>query len=181
MSAPMNRATLAPGHDPAHTYTYIYVNDKRISIAALLAMNALAATWVNARGCTGLTALDLPAATTVYASGCTGLTALTLPAATTVYASGCTGLTALDLPAATWVDARGVDCSPCVIQGGTDARGYDFVGVRLSTGWRVFAGCRNKSFDEAVAHWSRPGAAPGCLALVERIIVEAARRDGAAA
>ncbi len=98
-----NRITLAEGCDP--TRTYLDVNSKRVSVAAFLAAEVPAGTWVDARGCTGLTSLDLPAAHRVDARGCTGLTSLDLPAATWVYASGCTGLTSLDLPAATWVGA----------------------------------------------------------------------------
>lgn len=52
---------------------YIYVNEKRISVAAMLAMDKMAIRTVDARGCTGLAQLDLPAATRVYARGCTGL------------------------------------------------------------------------------------------------------------
>jgi hypothetical protein len=151
-----NRVTLAPGHNPEKTY--LYVNKKRVSVAALLALDLPAATTVYAIGCTGLTALDLPAATTVYVSGCTGLTALDLPAATTVYVSGCTGLTA-------------------AVFAGRDSRGYDFVGLKLRGEWRVLAGCRNFSFRKARLHWARNAE---CLALVEKIAADAERRDDAA-
>jgi hypothetical protein len=115
--------------------------------------------WVNASGCTGLTSLDLPAATWVDASGCTGLTSLDLPAATTVDASGCTG-------------------APDVICAGADSRGYDFVGIKVRGAWGIFAGCRhNFDFDKARRHWRNK---PECLALVEKIIAEADRRDAAA-
>lgn len=35
--------------------SYIYVNDKRVSVAAFLAMDKMTVTTVNASGCTGLT------------------------------------------------------------------------------------------------------------------------------
>jgi hypothetical protein len=134
-----NRITLAEGCDP--TRTYLDVNSKRVSVAAFLAAEVPAGTWVDARGCTGLTSLDLPAATWVDASGCTG--------------------------------ASDVICA------GADIRGYDFVGIKLRGAWGIFAGCRrNFDFNKARHHWRNN---PGCLALVEKIVAEAAHRDFAAA
>jgi hypothetical protein len=134
-----NRITLAEGRDPAGTY--LVVNNKRVSVAAFLASDLAAATWVNASDCTGLTSLDLPAAITVDARGCTG--------------------------------ASDVICA------GADSRGYDFVGIKLRGAWGIFAGCRhNFDFDKSRLHWRNN---PECLALVEKIVAEAAHRDVAAA
>ena len=125
-------------------------------------------------GCTGLTAL--PAGLTVggslYLSGCTGLT--TLPAGLTVNGSldlyGCTGLTALPdgLTAGGALDLRGCTGLTNVIRGGTDARGYAFFGYRdAKRGFRVIAGCRNFSPDEARAHWPEGSE---CRVLAEGVI-----------
>ena len=132
----------------------------------LTTLDLPAATWVYAGGCTGLTTLDLPAATTVDAGGCTGLTTLDLPAATTVDAGGCTGLTTLDLPAATWVYAGGCTGLTNAVFAGSDIRGYGFIGLRLRGEWRVLAGCRNFSPEEAMRHWKQN---PECLALAESV------------
>ena len=74
--------------------------------------------------------------------------------ATNVDASGCTGLTSY-------------------IYGGTDIRGYCFVSLILRNERRVFAGCRNFSIRKARQHWENNAE---CLALVEKIAAEAARR-----
>ena len=58
--------------------------------------------------------------------------------------------------------------------GGTDRRGYQFHGARLRNGWRVLAGCRNFSPDEALAHWRNN---PECLALANEVI-EAVEQKG---
>ena len=50
---------------------------------------------------------------------------------------------------------------------GKDARGYEFFAVRLSTGPRVIAGCRNFSPAEARAHWPEGSE---CRALAEKCI-----------
>ena len=127
-----NRVELIPGADA--NKTFLYVNNKCVSVAALIAMGD-AATTVDASGCTRLTTLDLPAATTVYARGCTELTSY--------------------------------------IYGGTDIRGYHFVSLILRNERRVFAGCRNFSIRKARQHWENNAE---CLALVENIVAEAARR-----
>ena len=145
-----NRIELISGADPENTF--VYVNNKLISVAELIVMGNVA-TRVDASGCTNLTTLDLPAATWVDARGCTGLTTLDLPAATTVDASGCTGLTSY-------------------IYGGTDIRGYCFVSLILRNERRVLAGYRNFSIPEARQHWENN---VECLAFVEKIAAEAAR------
>jgi hypothetical protein len=115
-----NRVTLAEGCDP--TGTYLVVTYKRVSVAAFLAS---------------------------------------------------------DLPAATWVDASGCTGASDVICAGADSRGYDFVGIKLRGAWGIFAGCRhNFDFDKSRLHWRNN---PECLALVEKIVAEAAHRDVAAA
>ena len=40
-----------------------------------------------------------------------------------------------------------------VIDAGSDPRGYRFVGVRHSDGWRIAAGCRWFTITEAREHW----------------------------
>ena len=40
-----------------------------------------------------------------------------------------------------------------IIDAGQDPRGYRFVGVRHTDGWRVAAGCRWFTIAEARAHW----------------------------
>jgi len=50
---------------------------------------------------------------------------------------------------------------------GKDRRGYEFFAVRLATGPRVIAGCRNFSPTEARAHWVEGSQ---CRALAEQCI-----------
>ena len=50
---------------------------------------------------------------------------------------------------------------------GEDRRGYEFFAVRLATGPRVIAGCRNFSPTEARAHWVEGSQ---CRALAEQCI-----------
>jgi hypothetical protein len=97
--------------------------------------------------CPGLTALpDLPAATDVSVMNCPGLTALPdLPAATYVRVEDCPGLTALYV--------------------GTH-RGFQAYAVFIRGAWRVVAGCRNLTFDEAKAHWRSD---PAALAIVGKL------------
>ena len=81
--------------------------------------------------------------------GCTGLTALPegLIVGGSLDLSGCTGLAHLSV--------------------GKDARGYKWFGVRLTSGQRVIAGCRNFSPAEARKHWANR---PEQLALAEKAI-----------
>ena len=99
------RCTLKPGADPNNVF--IYVNYRRLSIAAFVAMDTLAGATVDASGCAALTELKAGNAKTVYASGCTALTALEAPNAKAVYASGCAALTELKAGNAKAVDASG--------------------------------------------------------------------------
>ena len=143
-----------------------------------------AATWVLVSDCPGLTALpEFPAATWVWVSACPGLTSLPdFPAATSVWVSACPGLTSLpDFPAATsvWVSAcPGLMDGPHVIVGGTDARRYQFLGLRVRGDWMVVAGCRNFTLDQAQKHWAvgGPSDRADCRALVEKIATEIRRR-----
>ena len=94
------------------------------------------------------------AATYVRVDNCPGLTALPeLPAATDVRVYNCPGLTALNA--------------------GSDHRGYQFVAVQIREQWRIIAGCRNYSLEDARAHW-RTNAE--CAALVEKLAAEIASR-----
>ena len=129
-------------------------------------------------GCPGLTALPagLTVSESLYLAGCTGLTAL--PAGLTVGGSldlsGCTGLTTLPdgLTVGGWLDLTGCTGLTNVIRGGADARGYEFYGYRdAKRGFRVIAGCRNFSPNEARAHWPEGSE---CRALAEGVIA----RDG---
>ena len=152
---------------------FLSVNGFSMSLAKLLE-NPTAATSVWVENCAGLTALpDLPAATYVWVMNCAGLTALPdLPAATYVRVENCAGLTALpDLPAATdvWV----MNCAGLTVAfAGKDTRGYGFYRLRMRGAWRIVAGCRIKSFTDALAHWGPGGAGdrPDCLALVQKLI-----------
>ena len=47
-------------------------------------------------------------------------------------------------------DLRGAKGAICL---GTDPRGYRFVGIRHDDGWRILAGCRWFTVEEAKAHW----------------------------
>lgn len=130
----MPTITLADGVDADRVY--IFVNGRRMSVAAVCVMDAKSITKVYARDCTSLTSLDLPAATYVYAGGCTSLDG--------------------------------------AIFAGKDERNYDFVGLRLRGEWRVLAGCRNFSPEDARFHWgsNSRSANPECLALAEKLIAQ---------
>lgn len=89
-------------------------------------------------------------------------------AATDVWVINNPGLTALpELPNATYV---WVENNPG-LTAGKDSRGYEFHGVNICGQWRVVAGCRNFSLDEARKHWGPGGYSDraDCLALVEKI------------
>jgi hypothetical protein len=116
---------------------------------------------------------------TVYASGCTGLTELKADNAEYVDASGCTGLTELKAPRAS---VERADDSYRYVCGGVDSRGYLFEGVRLREQWRIVAGCRNFSIDDARKHWGPNGCSnrKDCLALVEIIVTRITEQEQAA-
>ena len=184
------------------TKIFIYVNDKKTSLAAYLAMDPKTVKTVDAIGCTALTELRADAAKTVYAIGCTALTELRADAAEAVYANGCTALTELRADAAKTVYASGctaltelradaaktVYASGCtalrshkIIHGGTDKRGYGFSAINLRGAWRIVAGCRNFTPEQAIAHWSSPGKSAECLALAKELIAkidEQAKSEG---
>ncbi len=65
-----------------------------------------------------------------------------------------------------WLDLRGTEITN-VFYGSADRRGYQFFGAQLANGWRVLAGCRNYSPEEARSHWANN---PECLALAEAVI-----------
>jgi hypothetical protein len=119
----------------------------------------------------------LPAATVVRVDNCAGLTALPeLPAATVVWVDNCAGLTALpELPAATVV--RVDNCAG--LTAGKDSRGYQFFGLKIRGQWRVIAGCRNLSINDALEHWGPGGSSdrPECLAFVKKIAAAASESD----
>lgn len=81
-----------------------------------------------------------------------------------LYLSG-TGITALPegLHVGDWLFLSGTGIKPI----GKDKRGYEFFAVRIATGARVIAGCRNFSPAEARAHWKEGSE---CRALAEACI-----------
>ena len=147
---------------------FIYVNDRRVSLAEFKAMPADQVRTVYASGCTALTELKADAAKTVYASGCTALTELKADAAEYVDARGCTALTELKADAAR---VERSDDTFRYLAVGCDNRGFLFEGMRIRGQWRVVAGCRNFSIEDARKHWGKDGWSdrPDCLALVEKI------------
>jgi hypothetical protein len=56
-----------------------------------------------------------------------------------------------DLSGADLSVATGIKCL------GTDRRNYRFVAVRHDDGWRIVAGCRWFTIEEAIAHWGAKG------------------------
>ena len=58
-----------------------------------------------------------------------------------------------------------------IIPAGVDVRGYWFAAIRQGGEWRIRAGCRDFSVEEALSHWGPGGESdrPDCLALVEKI------------
>jgi len=102
-------------------------------------------------------------------------------AATDVWVDNCAGLTQLpDLPAATdvWVD----NCAGLTdyIDGGENPRGYKVFGTKIRGQWRIMAGCRNFSPEDARKHWgSGARKHAGCLAVAEKVIAEINRREAA--
>ena len=78
------------------------------------------------------------------------------------------------------VDLRGYNCTlpDWIISAGKDRRGYWFAALRIAGVWRVRAGCRDFSMDQALAHWGSGGQSdkPDCLALVENLASQIAAR-----
>jgi hypothetical protein len=142
-----------------------------------------AATVVRVENCAGLTELpDLPAAIDVRVENCAGLTELPdLPAATVVRVLNCAGLTELpDLPAA--IDVWVLNCAGLkgLVQGDENPRGYKVIGVKLRRQWRIIAGCRNFSIEDARHHWGKSARKhAGCLAVAERVIAQIEALDAA--
>jgi hypothetical protein len=161
---------------------FLNVNGRSMSLAKLV-KNPAIATVVRVLNCAGLSALpDLPNATVVWVDNCAGLSALPdLPNATDVWVLNCAGLSALpDLPNATvvWV----LNCAGLsALYAGKDSRNYQFYAVKIRGLWRVVAGCRNLSFDDARAHWGPGGVSnrPDCLALVEKLAVAVSESEAA--
>jgi hypothetical protein len=53
-----------------------------------------------------------------------------------------------------WTDLRWTKGYKCL---GVDPRGYHFFAVEHADGWRISAGCRWFTVDEAAAHWTKRG------------------------
>ena len=68
-----------------------------------------------------------------------------------------------------------------IISAGEDSRGYTFAAVLQDGEWRIRAGCRDFSIDEALEHWGPDGESdnPECLALVEKLKAEIKARNKA--
>ena len=149
------------------------INGETRSVAWLFA-NADTATYVWLFDLPGITHLpNMDAATEVWLDNLPDLTGLpSLNAATEVTLYNLPGLTNLpNLDAATNVY---LDTLPgiTVPYAGMDSRGCQFFVIRMRNEWRIIAGCRNFSFDEARKHWGPGGTSdrPDCLALVEKLI-----------
>jgi hypothetical protein len=111
-----------------------------------------AATQVYMENCPGLTALpDLPVATHVEVRDCPGLVRIGgMPVAARVWVRNCPGLIELpDLPVAARVEVWKCPRIPALHH---DPRGYALIRI----GDRYFAGCRNFTAAEAIAHWGAP-------------------------
>ena len=80
-----------------------------------------------------------------------------------------------------WADLEGFQGAlpPWLIDGGKDSRGYYFTGMLVAGEWRIRAGCRDFSLEEAREHWGARSASnrPDCLALVEKIAAEITKRE----
>ena len=149
------------------------VNGETRSVAWLFA-NADTATSVTLYNLPRLTNLpNLDAATNVYLDKLPGITSLpNLDAATEVLLKNLPGITSLPyLNAATYVWLNNLPGLTSAYAG-EDSRKYKFFVIRMRNEWRIIAGCRNFSFDEARKHWGPEGESdrPDCLALVEKLI-----------
>lgn len=98
-----------------------------------------------------------------------------------IYATGCTSLVNLHAPNAVYIYPTGCTALAGAIHGGMDSRGYHFFGLPQSGKYRIFAGCRNFTPEEALAHWGPGGPSdrPDCLALVQKIIAEIKMKEQA--
>ena len=58
------------------------------------------------------------------------------------------------------------------VAAGKDSRGYWFQPIRVHGQWRITAGCRNFSVEDARRHWGPDGVSDrsDCLALVEKCV-----------
>jgi hypothetical protein len=148
---------------------------------ALTELHAPKAEYINASGCAALTEINAPKAEYINATGCVSLTEVNASDAREVIAGGCVSLTKLNAPDAKYIHASGCTSLTDVIHGGKDSRGYHFFGLQQRGKYRIFAGCRNFTLEEALAHWGPggPGDKPDCLALVEKIIAEIKTREKA--
>jgi hypothetical protein len=160
---------------------YMLVDGTGMTVAAFGAMPKAGVKRINASGCTSLTEINAPNAESIYASGCTSLTELHAPVAEHIYATGCTALVKLHAPVARSIYASGCTSLTGMIHGGMDSRGYHFFGLPLGGEYRIFAGCRNFTLEEALAHWGPGGPSdrPNCLALVQKIIAEIKMKEQA--
>jgi len=167
---------------------------------ALTQIHADKAARIDASGCTALTQIHADKAEIIYAPGCTALTQIHADKAARIYASGCTALTEIHADNAAYIDATGCtalteihadkagviyaqNCTSLasLVHGGEDIRGYYFFGLTHRGKYRIFAGCRNYTPEQALAHWGPGGRSdrPDCLALVQKIIAEIKIREAA--
>ena len=160
---------------------YMLVDGTGMTVAAFGAMPKAGVKRINASGCTSLTEINAPNAESINASGCTSLTEINAPKAKNIYATGCTALTELHAPVAERIYATGCTALTGMIHGGKDSRGYHFFGFPQRGEYRIFAGCRNFTPEEALAHWGPGGPSdrPDCLALVQKIIAEIKMKEQA--
>lgn len=79
------------------------------------------------------------------------------------------------------IDVTGCTSRTGMIHGGEDSRGYYFFGFLQCGEYRIFAGCRNFTPEEALAHWGPGGPSnrPDCLTLVQKIISEIKTKEQA--
>lgn len=148
---------------------------------ALTEIHADNAEYIFASGCTALTELHADKATHIFATGCTALTEIHADKAERIYATGCASLTELHAPNAVYIVATGCTSLASLVDGGEDSRRYYFFGLQQQGKYRIFAGCRNYTPEQALAHWGPGGRSdrPDCLALVQKIIAEIKIREAA--
>jgi len=141
---------------------YMLIDGIYMTVAAFDAMSKEEIKYITAIGCTALTELHAPKAVHITANGCTALTEIHADNAEYIYAVGCTALTGM-------------------IHGGEDRRRYYFFGLQQQGKYRIFAGCRNYTPEQALAHWGPGGPSdrPDCLALVQKIIAEIKTKEQA--
>lgn len=158
---------------------YIRINGRRMTVADFEAMPRESVRSIYARDCTALTEIHAPNAWDIFASGCTALTELHTPNAVYIDARGCTALTEIHAPNAGVIHAQNCTSLAGLVHGGEDIRGYYFFGLPQRGKYRIFAGCRNYTPKQALAHWGPGGPSdrPDCLALVQKIIAEIKKRE----